>query len=76
MKPGTNINIESSLLVTLVASMGFLFSLGIAPVRTGGFLTDEPTLRELIPDQFTWEPSSEQIRDLPERVGETGPSLV
>ncbi len=56
--------------------MGFLVSLGIAPVRTGGFLSDEPVLRELIPNQFTWEPSSEQIRDLPERLGETGPSLV
>ncbi|EIE01118.1 hypothetical protein LEP1GSC185_3628 [Leptospira licerasiae serovar Varillal str. VAR 010] len=56
--------------------MGFLVSLGIAPVRTGGFLTDEPVLIELIPDQFTWEPSSEQIRDLPDRVVETGPSLV
>ncbi|MGJ4789396.1 hypothetical protein [Leptospira koniambonensis] len=76
MERRANINIESSLLVTLVASMGFLVSLGIAPVKTGGFLSDEPVLRELIPDQFTWEPSSEQIRDLPERVGETGPSLV
>ncbi|TGN00092.1 hypothetical protein [Leptospira dzoumogneensis] len=62
MERRANINIESSLLVTLVASMGFLVSLGIAPVRTGGFLSDEPV--------------SEQIRDLPERVGETGPSLV
>ncbi|TGL58779.1 hypothetical protein [Leptospira sarikeiensis] len=76
MKPKANINIESSLLVTIVASLGFLFSLGIAPVKTGGFVTDEPVLRELIQDQFSWEPSSEQIRDLPERTAETGPSLV
>ncbi|MFB5651346.1 hypothetical protein ACE5IS_11910 [Leptospira wolffii] len=78
MKSGARINIESSLVVTLVASLGFLLVLGLAPVRNSGqdgFAT-QPYLPELIRDRFTWEPSSEQIRDLPERTKEPGPSSV
>ncbi|TGK01862.1 hypothetical protein EHQ53_15445 [Leptospira langatensis] len=78
MKPKANINIESSLLVTLLSSLGFVLLLGLAPLKTDrdGFLTDQPILDELLPDQFSWEPSSEQIRDLPERTVEPGPSFV
>ncbi len=79
MKPKTGINIESSLIVTFVASLGFVLILGLAPVKTihqDGFAKEEIFLPELIQDQFSWEPSSEQIRDLPERTTEPGPATV
>lgn len=77
MKPGAKINIESSLLVTLFAGMGFLLVLGLAPVRNygDGFTAEEPGFPELIRDRFSWEPS-EQIRDLPERRVESDPRHV